>query len=127
MTFPSALAAIRAYLDGRAVAAGDPVRTFGGVPNPRPARFVRLQQVGDTTRSVAHRDVRVVVESWEATEDAAERLADLVHGWLCDMDTPGGHVPQGPAGWLGGPYTQPDPITGSPRYGQTVILRQRRQ
>ena len=127
MTFPSALAAIRDYLNGRAVAAGDPVRTHAGVPNPRPARFVRLQQVGDTTRSVAHRDVRVVVESWEATEAAAERLADRVYGWLCEMDTDGGHVPQGPAGWLGGPYTQPDPVTGSPRYGMTVILRQRRQ
>lgn len=124
MTYPSAVETIRDYLDAKAVAAGDPVRTFGGVPSPRPARFVRLMQAGTSERSVAHRDVRVVVECWETSEHAAERLADLVQGWLRSMNTARGVVPQGADGWLGGPYSQPDPDSGTPRYVMTVILRQ---
>lgn len=127
MTFPSAAAAIRDHINAAAVAAADPVRAYGGVPNPRPTRFVRLMQAGATIRSVAHRDVRVVVECWEASEAAAERLADLVQGWLVEMNTSAGHVPQGRDGWLGGPYSQPDPDSGTPRYVMTVNLRQRRQ
>lgn len=122
--FASPITTIRAYLDSRAIDADDTVRAFGGVPNPRPARFVRLMLAGTTVRSVAHRDARVVVECWERSEDAAERLADLVFGWLCDLNTSGGVVPQGPDGWLGGPYSQPDPISGTPRYVMTVNLTQ---
>ncbi len=126
MTFPSPVATIRTYLDQHALASSDLVRAHGGVPNPRPTRFVRLQLAGTTVTSLAHRDCRVVVECWEASEHDAERLADKVFGWLCDMDTQDGHVPQGRDGWLGGPYSQPDPDTGTPRYVMTVILRQRR-
>ena len=124
MTYPSALQAVRTYLDACAVAAADEVRTFAGVPKPRPSRFVRLMQAGVTTLSVGHRDVRIVVECWEADEEAAERLADLIFGWLSAMSTPDGLVPDGPDGWLGGPYSQPDPDSGSPRYVMTAIVRQ---
>lgn len=127
MTYPNPVAAIRVYLDGRADADGSPLLAYGGVPNPRPARFTRLMLVGATDRSVAHRDARVVAESWAPTEEQALADADTVHGWLCDMDEDDGHVPQGRNGWLGGPYSQPDPASGTPRGVQTVILRQRRQ
>ena len=127
MSYPSPIATIRTYLNTKAADAADPVRAYGGVPNPRPSRFVRLMLAGTTDLSVAHRDARVVVECWEATEQDAERLADLVHEWLCGMWTEDGHVPQGPDGWLGGPYSQPDPDSETPRYTQTVILRQERK
>jgi len=127
VTFPSPTEACRTYLDARAAAAEDPARAYGGVPAPRPARFIRLMLAGATTTSVAHRDCRIVVECWEQSEYAAERLFDTVHGWLCDMDTDGGHVPAGRGGWVGGPYTQPDPATATPRCVATFILRQRRQ
>lgn len=124
MTYASPIATIRDHIDTLAVTAGDPVRAYGGVPKTRPARFVRLMLAGATVRSVAHRDARVVIECWEASEHAAERLADLIQGWLCDLNSPGGMVPQGPDGWLGGPYSQPDPDSGTPRYVMTVNLRQ---
>lgn len=126
MTYANPIATIRAHIDAKAAAVNDSVRAYGGVPSPRPTRFVRLMLAGATVRSVAHRDARVVVECWEATEAAAERLADMVMGWLFDLDSTGGHVPQGAAGWLGGPYSQPDPDSGTPRYVMTVNLRQRR-
>jgi hypothetical protein len=118
---------MRDYLNGRASSAGDAARAHAGVPDPRPARFIRLQLAGATVTSLAHRDCRMVVECWEKSEHEAERLADLVVGWLAEMDTNDGHVPAGPDGWLGGPYSQPDPDSGTPRYVTTVILRQRIQ
>ncbi len=123
--FPDAVATTVAYLDSRAVAAGDSVRAHGRVPTTRPARFVRVMQTGSSRRSMAHRDVQLTVECWAPSEPDAERLGDLVHGWLCDMDTPEGHVPQGERGWLGGPYSQEDPLSGSPRHVMTCIVRQR--
>lgn len=125
MTFPSAVVTIRDYLDSKALEVGDPVRAFGGVPDPRPTRFIRLQQSGSRHWSPAHRDVQVVVECHDTSEYEAERLSDLVAGWLAAMDTPNGYVPESGDGWLGGPYTQPDPDSGTPRYVQTVVLRQR--
>lgn len=127
MTYPDPLAIVGPYLDARFAAIGDQARAFAGVPDPRPPRFVRLMDAGSTVRSVAHRDARVVVECWERSEKAAAALGDLVFGWLCDLATPGGIVPQGPDGWLGGPYPQPDPDTRTPRSVMTVILRQGRQ
>lgn len=126
MTYADPVAVIGPYLDTRAITAGDTVRAHAGVPKSRPIRFVRLMDVGSTVRSVTHRDARVVVECWEQSEQAATALADLIFGWLCELSEPGGHVPQGPGGWLGGPYSQPDPDTGIPRSTMTVILRQRR-
>lgn len=127
MTFPNPVAAIRTYLNARASDAGSPLLAYGGVPQPRPVRFTRLMLAGATDRSVAHRDARVVVESWAATEAQALEDAGLIHDWLCAMDEDDGHVPQGRDGWFGGPYSQPDPDSESPRYVQTVNLRQRRQ
>lgn len=124
MTFPNAVAAIRAYLESKATSASDPMVISGEVPNPRPSRLVRLVQAGSTLLSPAHRDVRVVVECWEVSIYEADRLADLVQSWLCGMHTVNGTVPQGPDGWLGGPYSQSDPDSGCPRSVMTVILRQ---
>ena len=124
MSYPNPVVAVRDYLDARAVAEGSALRAFGGVPKSRPSRFTRLMFAGATDRSVAHRDARVVVESWNVDELQAERDADHIHEQLCEMATPDGLVPQGPEGWLGGPYAQPDPDSGTPRYVQTVIVRQ---
>lgn len=127
MSYPSPIATMKAYLDACAVAASDPARAYGGVPNPRPTRFWRLLRAGATTLSVAHRDVRIVVECWESDEARAETFGDWTHGLLSALNLSGGHVPQGAGGWLGGPYSQPDPDSGTPRSVMTVILRQRSQ
>lgn len=125
MTDP--IVAVRTYLDAKAVAASDSIRAFGGVPNPRPARFIRLMRVGTVITSVAHRDVRIVAECWNtAGQLAANSDGDMVQGWLAAMAGADGHVPQGERGWIGGPYEQPDPDSECPRSVMTFILRQRR-
>lgn len=125
MTDP--IVAVRAHLNAKAAAAADSIRAFGGVPKPRPDRFIRLMRVGTVVTSVAHRDVRIVAECWNATGQlAANSDGDLVQGWLSSMAGVSGHVPQGERGWIGGPYEQPDPDTTCPRSVMTFILRQRR-
>lgn len=94
--------------------------------DPLPEAVVRVMLTGSTRRSVTHRDAQVTVECWAYSSTAAMDLAGQVHDLLEQLDTPGGHVPQGPSGWLGGPYADDDPLTGTPRYVQTVIVRQRR-
>lgn len=125
MTDP--IVTVRTYLDAKATAAGDSICSFGGVPNPRPARFIRLMRVGTAITSVAHRDVRIVAECWNAAGQlAANADGDTVQGWLSAMAGATGHVPQGERGWIGGPYEQPDPDSMCPRSVMTFILRQRR-
>lgn len=126
MSWASPIKAVRTYLDEAFIASGDSARTFGGVPSPRPDRFVRLMCVGTATTSLAHRDVRIVAECWETSESNAEAFGDTVSDLLASMDAASGHVPNGPAGWAGGPYSQPDPDSGTPRAVMTFILRQRR-
>lgn len=127
MTWPAAVPALITHLNTAAAAAGDPVRAYGGVPDPRPGRFLRLVDAGGRVTSPAHREVRVVIEAWAGSDAAAERLADLAHGWLTDATTPAGVVRPGAAGWLAAPYSSPDPTTSTPRYIQTVVLTQRKE
>lgn len=122
--WPDTIAAVSAYLNHCFASVGDATSTFGGVPRSRPERFVRLQQAGATILAPGLRDVRLVVECWERSEQAANRLADQVQAWLISMDIPEGRVAPGADGWLGGPYSQPDPDSGCPRSVMTVVMTQ---
>ncbi|MDR2930662.1 MAG: hypothetical protein LBV06_07160 [Propionibacteriaceae bacterium] len=99
---------------------GVPIATT--VPaSDRPSRFVRLQSGGSRRRTIVHRDTRVTVECWSSlNEEDASHLAELVYQTLDDWDL----VPPFD-GWQAGPYPQPDPDTGTPRYVMTVIIRHR--
>lgn len=126
VVFPDAEGVVVGYLN--TVLAGDTARAYTRVPQARPSRFVRVILTGSQTRSVAHRDAQVTVECWdEAGGPEAAALADVVYDALTVLEVPGAHVPQGPDGWLGGPYSLPDPDTGTPRYVMTVIVRLRRE
>lgn len=125
MAFEDPEAVVISYLNGALVAAADPARASTRVPTTRPASLVRVMLTGMVRRSTSHRDAQVTVECWATDGVAAARLADKVYDWLADLDVGSSHVPQGPDGWVGGPYSQPDPDSGTPRYVMTVILRQR--
>jgi len=125
VAFEDPEAVVVSYLNGRLVAAGDAARASTRVPNPRPPRFVRAILTGVVRRSVSRRDAQVTLECWAASAPDAAALADDVADWLEALDVGASHVPQGPDGWVGGPYSQPDPDSGSPRYVMTVIVRQR--
>lgn len=125
MAFEDPEAVVVSYLNACLVAAEDPARASTRVPNPRPPRFVRVMLTGTVRRSVSRRDAQVTVECWDAIAPDAAALADDVADWLEALDVGASHVPQGPDGWLGGPHSQQDPDSGSPRYVMTVLLRQR--
>ncbi|NKY08944.1 hypothetical protein [Cellulomonas hominis] len=124
---PDAEAATVGYLNTELAALGDAARASTRVPNPRPARFVRASLTGTTPRSIAHTDAQVTIECWDTDSAAAAELARLVYALMCAMDTPDGHVPQGPDGWVGGPVYLEDPTAGEPRYVMTPIVRARVQ
>lgn len=95
------------------------------IPASRPALFVRVLLTGTTRRSLTLADAHVTVECWAATDAAAEALARQTYALMCAMDLDDGtHVPDGPEGWMGGPYASADPVSGTPRYVMTAIVRQ---
>lgn len=125
MPFQDPEAVVVAYLNTRLVADGDTARASTRVPAQRPPRFVRAILTGTARRAVSRRDAQVTVECWAPDGPAAAALGEKVYAWLDVLDVGASHVPQAPDGWLGGPYSQPDPDTGTPRYVMTVIVRQR--
>ena len=101
------------------------VAASGRVPNPRPQSFVRLVMVGSDRFTPQHRDARVAIECWAATDAQADRLAARVEEAVAEYADSFNHVPLGPDGWAAGPRLLPDPDSGSPRMVMTLILRQR--
>lgn len=127
MGFPDPEGVVVAYLNAWFASLGRSTRAATYVPTPRPVEFVRVILTGAVRESVSHRAAQVTVECWAGSGPAAAALADDVYDALAALDVGGSHVPQGPDGWVGGPYSQPDPDTGSPRYVMTAILRQRQE
>lgn len=91
------------------------------VPDPRPVRFVRLMDSGSERHTIVHRDSRITVEAWNADgEAAAKQDAEALYVALDEWEL----VPDFD-GWPSGPYAQPDPDTGTPRYVMTCLIRHR--
>lgn len=92
------------------------------VPNPRPDKFVRILLTGNRRLNVAHRLAQVTVEAWDAASEAsAAQFGEQVYAALSAW----WRVPQGSNGWLGGPYSTVDPLTGCPRYAMTCYVSQK--
>ncbi|MFT3877140.1 MAG: hypothetical protein QM708_12065 [Propioniciclava sp.] len=91
------------------------------VPSPLPDCLVRVMSSGSERRTIVHRDSRITVECWwPGDESRASRLAEIVYETLDEWELL-------PAfdGWPSGPYPQPDPTTGCPRYVMTCVVRHR--
>ena len=111
----------RGYLLGRAELGLTEATCGTDVPDLLPRRFVRLLDSGSTPRTVVHRDSRVTEECWnKGGPAAAKQDAEDVYAALDEWDL----VPVWD-GWPSGPYAQPDPITGTPRYVMTCLIRHR--
>lgn len=124
VTFPDAEGVVVSYLNAALMEDGDTARASTRVPGERPGRLVRVILTGSNRRNLAQEDAQVTVECWAPNGPDARALARKVYGWLSALDAPGAHVPVGSSGWVGGPYSMPDPETGTPRYVMTVIVRQ---
>lgn len=102
----------------------DPVAistTVPADPAERPPRLVRLMLSGSERRTVVHRDSKITLECWSKQGEAdAARLMEHVYAAIDAWDL----VPAF-GGWPSGPYLQPDPATGEPRYVATCLVRHR--
>lgn len=111
----------RAYLLDVLPSRGLDVPVATVAPDPRPERFVRLMSSGSERRTIVHRDTRITVEVWNALGEAAAAAdVEVVYLALDDWEL----VPDFD-GWPSGPYPQPDPDTGCPRYVMTCVVRHR--
>lgn len=115
--WPKADALVIALLNAVPLAAG------GKVPDPRPARFALVQVTGSQVRSATIRDVHVTIGCTAPSESDASDFADEVVAALEDFSTPIAWIPDDEDGWVGGPYSFPDPVADLPRYQMTVIVR----
>ena len=115
-----------AYLTAGLAAHGEPVKVSTKVPNPRPAKLVRVTRTGGVADYPGQDHPRVTVECWAADGPAAFALARLARAlmWALPADeTHGRDVRK--VSEVGGPAFYPDPATTSPRYQFTVELHVR--
>jgi hypothetical protein len=96
---------------------GRPIGT--AVPRPRPARYVRIVRTGGPAENrVLDRPLITVTCAGEATGDASDDAAALRGAFLSRSTTM--PLVRG-VEEVTGPYFDPDPDTGDPRY--TFIMR----
>ena len=120
--FADPVAAVIAWLNAGHLPAG--VHAVGRIPTTIPDRMVRVVATGAIRVDLTTRDSRVTVECWALDEaDAADLAADTA-AELCALDTDHAWVPDGPDGWIGGPYASADPVSNRPQSVMTVVLRQ---
>lgn len=119
VVFPDAAAVVGAYLREQLAAYGQPVQVVTRVPNPRPAKFVRIERIGGMQRDVVTDRPRLDVHCWGASEEDAHDLMQLARALLADI--PGWHGATAyDVAEVGGPNVLPDAATSSPRYALAV-------
>lgn len=93
------------------------------VPDPRPKRFMRLRIVGGNNLRINTDSTMVTFHCWEADSIKASQLARQARAYV--------HALAGESindTWIyrvrdvGGPVSNPDPLTKEPRYQFTVSL-----
>ncbi len=119
---PDVEAAAVAYLATAFSARGETAYVGTKVPRTRPARMVRVQQIGTTRPTRGHFAVRLLIECWAATEPATSGLCRLAYALAgaAEGETLGG-VFVADVVTVGGPANFPEPDVG-PRYQFTVDL-----
>lgn len=122
--FPDMAAVVVAFLNAEFAAAGESARAATKVPNPRPAKWVRVDVSGGSERNRKTADVLVIVQGSAATEPAAERLCSKARALVRSMpeyeSIPGASIMSCTGSTL--PVNFPDPDIATPRYQATVQL-----
>lgn len=123
VVFPDAAAVVVDHLRAQ-FAARDVAATVGTrIPNPRPARHVRVRRIGGPRRNIVADGPHVSVEAWGPTDEEAADLAQLCRGLIHAMHgtTIAGVAVYG-VSELAGPAELPDPTSDQPRYVQTFEI-----
>jgi hypothetical protein len=90
------------------------------VPNPRPARLLRMQRTNGDQRNMIQERPTLLVEAWGPTELDAWEVAKAAHE-IFDGRTPLEHNGiELEERVVSSPVNYPDPSTSSPRYTFTI-------
>jgi hypothetical protein len=129
IVFPDVEQVLCDWLTTALTAHGQAVPVSTRIPNPRPAKFVRLIRTGGTVGPVLVLDGPIVaIEAWAATESQAAALLQLTRGLIATL--PGqdiGGVTFYRVTEVGGPGNLPDPVSDQARYTYTVSILLRGQ
>lgn len=127
VTFPDVEALLTGALPSLLAARGFTVPVGTKVPNPRPARFVRLVVTSGNRRNLVAAAPTVTIEGWAQTEAAAWALTEAAR---CCVESLSGQVVGGGVTVIRShdfppPGNFPDADTGQPRYTTTgaVVVR----
>jgi hypothetical protein len=116
--FPNAEVLLIDYLDGQV---GAPVAN--AVPDPRPGEFVVVRRQGGIALNPVADGPLMTIESWAATDTAAEARIQLVRRKLHELQgTTLAGVPVYRVNEVGGPGNLPDPDSEQPRYTMLMQL-----
>lgn len=118
VAFPDAEAMAITWLTGKL---GTGVGISTGVPNPRPAEFVKVTRTGGVQRDIVYDEAQLTFECWGTDEVAAYMLCRLVRAHFANV---AGEIVAGvyvrKVIEIGGPANFPDPESTSPRYQYTA-------
>lgn len=122
MTFPDIEAVLRQHLLAAAYEKGASVHTR--VPSPRLANFLRVWRSGGAADNRVVDEPLITVESWGEDDKVASDNANIARERILSHSSEMTLVRR--VEERVGPYYDPDPVSGSPRYTFTVELRVRR-
>jgi hypothetical protein len=96
------------------------------VPNPRPARFVVLRELGGARHTMVSRQVQLGLEAWSTDDNEAKDLGSLTYSLIHSManTTVDGVVIYGTTD-IAGLSSLPDPVSLTPRYVATIAINYR--
>lgn len=116
MTLPDAESTVIPFLRPRVG-----VHVGTKVPNPRPARFIRVWRSGGSATNEVLDVPHITVTAWGTSTTDASNLASIAREALFNEYTAMPLVRR--VTEVGGLYYDPDPTTGIDRYTFTVSLR----
>jgi hypothetical protein len=127
VVFPDAITVVATYLRAQLPSHGyTGIHVGSRVPDPRPARFVRVDRVGGAKPNLVTDAATLVVEAWAADEPAAHTLAQVCRGLVHAMEgTTQSGVPIYRVNEFAGPATLPDPTSDQARATQTLQVHLR--
>lgn len=122
--FPDLASVVVAFLKAEFTSRGETAKVGTKVPNPMPARVVRVDLASGSERNRITADPVVIVQAYAATEPAAHALCELTRALVRSMPerelTPGATIHS--CTGTSTPVPFPDPDISTPRYQATVQL-----
>lgn len=123
IAFPDVEALLVADLTAELTARSDTADVATFIPNPRPARLVRVMRAGGPGLDIVRDAPTVIFDCWGTDETDAADLCRLVRALVWSLPARDGSVFR--VREFAGPSNFPDPASANPRYRFTASLHTR--